>query len=455
MKKDCEKTIEDVSNMKNKYNNINEKMKDINKALSGNISFEQIQEDILFRVKVNQKIDDFEQKFRVVLGDYDADDNEIEDKKRNKIKFLTNDREKNKSILKKNKNDKLFNLIEINKRINQYQNSKVSISDYETKNEENKKYIDKLEKKIDNLSSILYGHNDSEKEKTGENNNNNYLFPTKNEFENYKKKTDKEIDKIWDKIEDLNKQYEDLFNQLKDKSTLNDLDSMKNLILEKTEELFLAMKNKNKISDNRSLEILQNNFKKLLELLAEKEDEDKWSITKRSLGNYACASCENFLGKLKDDSDKYIHWKKLPLKEKLVDNNGTRRLYKIGNGYSRLLKMINFDNNGIPLLNPFEKMNEYVNTSTSNENSKRKDTKKNFNKSDYKNGGAADGLSKDNRKTTIHIIKKRNKLPDIKVTNSTDHFENVKKMNNSTSSFNFMSPKFTRNMRKSYYKFDL
>ena len=92
MKKDCEKTIEDVSNMKNKYNNINEKMKDINKALSGNISFEQIQEDILFRVKVNQKIDDFEQKFRVVLGDYDADDNEIEDKKRNKIKFLTNDR---------------------------------------------------------------------------------------------------------------------------------------------------------------------------------------------------------------------------------------------------------------------------------------------------------------------------------------------------------------------------
>ena len=230
---------------------------------------------------------------------------------------------------------------------------------------------------------------------------------------------------------------------------------MKNLILEKTEELFLAMKNKNKISDNRSLEILQNNFKKLLELLAEKEDEDKWSITKRSLGNYACASCENFLGKLKDDSDKYIHWKKSPLKEKLVDNNGTRRLYKIGNGYSRLLKMINFDNNGIPLLNPFEKMNEYVNTSTSNENSKRKDTKKNFNKSDYKNSSTTDNLSKDNRKTTIHIIKKRNKLPDIKVTNSTYHFENVKKMNNSTSSFNFMSPKFTRNMRKSYYKFDL
>ena len=41
-----------------------------------------------------------------------------------------------------------------------------------------------------NLSSILYGYNDSEKDKTGENNNNNYLFPTKNEFENYKKKTE-------------------------------------------------------------------------------------------------------------------------------------------------------------------------------------------------------------------------------------------------------------------------
>jgi hypothetical protein len=101
MKKDCVKTIEDVNNMKNKYTNINEKMKDINKDLSGNISFEQIQEDILFRVKVNQEIDDFEQKFRVVLGDYNVDDNEIEDKKRNKIKFLNNDIEKNKSILKK------------------------------------------------------------------------------------------------------------------------------------------------------------------------------------------------------------------------------------------------------------------------------------------------------------------------------------------------------------------
>jgi hypothetical protein len=40
------------------------------------------------------------------LVKYNAKDNKIKNKKRNKIKFLKNEIEKNKSILKKNKNDK-------------------------------------------------------------------------------------------------------------------------------------------------------------------------------------------------------------------------------------------------------------------------------------------------------------------------------------------------------------
>ena len=462
MKKTFQQTYEDVNSIKNRYSTINDKMKDINKIIGGNTSFEQIQEDNEFKLIMREKMRNIDKKFKVVLGDLDVDENEMDENNYNE-----NEKSKNKN----SKKNKIFNLVEMSKRINQYQFTKVNASEFELKQEENKKSINELEKKLNDILTSLYGDNNDENINSNNNiiNNNNaehtgnknFLFTTKNEFEKYKTKTDEEINKIWEKISNLNKQYEEIFNKIKDNCTLNDLDAMKNVILEKTKELFLTMKNRD--IDNTSLQTLQKNFKKLLKLLADKEEKENWLLAKKPIGNYSCASCENYLGNLKDDTDKHIHWKKLPIKIKDKDSNDN--IYKIGNGYSRLLRMINFDSNGIPSLNPFENVSEHIKSipTNMNENSKSKEHN-DLNKSGYNQSFhniTSKYFSKEknetiNLKTRNKLDKSERRLPNIIISNSTDYFDKSgKKISPSMSSFNFMSPRLTKNHRKNYYKYDI
>ena len=462
MKKTFQQTYEDVNSIKNRYSTINDKMKDINKIIGGNTSFEQIQEDNEFKLIMREKMRNIDKKFKVVLGDLDVDENEMDENNYNE-----NEKSKNKN----SKKNKIFNLVEMSKRINQYQFTKVNASEFELKQEENKKSINELEKKLNDILTSLYGDNNDENINSNNNiiNNNNaehtgnknFLFTTKNEFEKYKTKTDEEINKIWEKISNLNKQYEEIFNKIKDNCTLNDLDAMKNVILEKTKELFLTMKNKD--IDNTSLQTLQKNFKKLLKLLADKEEKENWLLAKKPIGNYSCASCENYLGNLKDDTDKHIHWKKLPIKIKNKESNDN--IYKIGNGYSRLLRMINFDSNGIPSLNPFENVSEHIKSipTNMNENSKSKEHN-DLNKSGYNQSFhniTSKYFSKEknetiNLKTRNKLDKSERRLPNIIISNSTDYFDKSgKKISPSMSSFNFMSPRLKKNHRKNYYKYEI
>ena len=462
MKKTFQQTYEDVNSIKNRYSTINDKMKDINKIIGGNTSFEQIQEDNEFKLIMREKMRNIDKKFKVVLGDLDVDENEMDENNYNE-----NEKSKNKN----SKKNKIFNLVEMSKRINQYQFTKVNASEFELKQEENKKSINELEKKLNDILTSLYGDNNDENINSNNNiiNNNNaehtgnknFLFTTKNEFEKYKTKTDEEINEIWGKISGLGEQYEEIFNKIKDNCTLNDLDAMKNVILEKTKELFLTMKNKD--IDNTSLQTLQKDFKKLLKLLADKEEKENWLLAKKPIGNYSCASCENYLGNLKDDTDKHIHWKKLPIKIKNKESNDN--IYKIGNGYSRLLRMINFDSNGIPSLNPFENVSEHIKSipTNMNENSKSKEHN-DLNKSGYNQSFhniTSKYFSKEknetiNLKTRNKLDKSERRLPNIIISNSTDYFDKSgKKINPSMSSFNFMSPRLTKNHRKNYYKYDI
>ena len=470
MKKSLENTTEFVNHIQGDYSNINDKMIEMNRGMSGIISFEQIQEIVEFKDKVKEKMEDYDNKFHVVLGDFQMNENENDIKANYKNKISNNDTKiDNEKNNKKDRKGRILNLFEINKRIIQCQDSKVNSSEFNLKNEQYKNDINKLNGKINDLLSNIYGINGDELEKSGDYvNNKSFSFVSKNEFDDYKAKTDEELKKIYEKIEELNKLYEKLFNQMKDKCTLNDLDQMKNLILENTQELFKGMKNKNVDTSNSSIEILQKNFKQLLELLAEKEERDRWLLARKNLGGYICASCENYLGILKDDTNRHIHWKKLPFKIK--GNDSTDKLYKIGNGYSRLLRMINFDINGIPTLNPLEyKSNEYTHNTSSNVNNDN-NTKRNNNslnksgiqQSNYEITTNNNNNTKEDNKTSISVLKSRNqldnkekKLPKVNIRNSTEYFEKIgKKMNNSVSSFNFISPRLTKNLRNNHYKFD-
>ena len=441
MRKIVEKTNEDISKIKEKYTNINDKMKDVNVFMNGSASFEHVQGDVEFRELTKKKLEDFDNKFKFVLGDFNFEGDEIIENV-DKIKIIGNntENEKNKNL----KKDKLLNLVEINKKLIQYQRTKVNVKDFESKNEENKKKTNEIKEKLNDVLKNLYGTNEIEKI-DGFFKDKNILFASKSEFDQYKAQTDEELK--------LNIQYEELFNKMKDQCTINDLDAMKNLILEKTEELFMNMKNKN--VENTQIQILQKNFKKLVELLAEKEEKENFLNSKKNAGGHTCASCEEYLGTLKDDSDRHIHWKKLPLKIK--ENENKFKLYKFGNGYSRFLRMINFDSNGNASLRPFDNVNEFFNNTSSNINEMAKSNNQN-NSLDISNN-----ITKENEKTSNNLLKSRNKfekieneLPSIKVGNSNDNFDKTnKKMSSSTSSFKFMSPKITRNNKKKAYKYDL
>ena len=137
MKKTFQQTYEDVNSIKNRYSTINDKMKDINKIIGGNTSFEQIQEDNEFKLIMREKMRNIDKKFKVVLGDLDIEENELDE---------NNNNEKSKN--KNSKKNKIFNLVEMSKRINQYQFTKVNASEFELKQEENKKSINDLEKNL-------------------------------------------------------------------------------------------------------------------------------------------------------------------------------------------------------------------------------------------------------------------------------------------------------------------
>jgi hypothetical protein len=115
MKKTFQQTYEDVNSIKNRYSTINDKMKDINKIIGGNTSFEQIQEDNEFKLIMREKMRNIDKKFKVVLGDLDVDENEMDENNYNE-----NEKSKNKN----SKKNKIFNLVEMSKRINQYQFTK-------------------------------------------------------------------------------------------------------------------------------------------------------------------------------------------------------------------------------------------------------------------------------------------------------------------------------------------
>ena len=195
------------------------------------------------------------------------------------------------------------------------------------------------------------------------------------------------------------------------------------------------MQNKKYSHNSTILEILQEQFRKLLELLSQREDQESINrlITKKPMSGYSCASCDTYLGELKNDQNKFVNWKKMPLKEKEIKEE---QFFKVGNGYSRLLNMINFDKDGKMTLNPFVNNNNndgststisYKNKSTSSNDLNRPSPKDRViysvrNKREY---------SKEKNKT-IDMNKSINeenisdkKLPIIKPSMSIDNYEKL------------------------------
>ena len=222
-------------------------------------------------------------------------------------------------------------------------------------------------------------------------------------FQDYVKRNNKDKDKLERNIDELRRLFKDILEAFNKKADEKDLRDFELLLNNKLEELKLMSGKKfaDKIETGKNLKYLDTQIKFIFDLLNKKNERNDWLIAKKPIGGHACASCESYLGDLKEN-DEYIAWNKYPHREH--DKN-----YRIGNGFSRMLNMLNLD-----VKNTFEgiKENNYdsdndhitfdkkrlmtspVNNTISTQNNTRTNKNNNFNRSALNNFGQSNALPK-------------------------------------------------------------
>ena len=89
----------------------------------------------------------------------------------------------------------------------------------------------------------------------------------------------------------------------------------------------------------KNIKYLDQQIKHIINIYIKKNDKaENWLLAKKPLNANLCASCESYIGDLKDNN-MYVPWNKYPMR----DPND--KLYKYGSGFSKMLQMIQVDEN--------------------------------------------------------------------------------------------------------------
>ena len=234
--------------------------------------------------------------------------------------------------------------IEVSKLSNNLSKLKEELNDFiSDKTDHNN--LNSLMKKVEIISAIAFKtqetQEDFEKEKKRLQNFDPKKFVILDSYEDFKNN----ISKLFSSFE---KDFQEIKNQLIDinakslgnKASVRDLKSLEDNLLLKIDELFNIIKEKfvEKSMIIKNNKIIELKMKQMIEDNKKSEKNDTWLLSKKPIG-HLCASCENYLGDLKDNSTntKYIPWNKYPTKDHMD------KLYRIGAGFSKMLKIISPD----------------------------------------------------------------------------------------------------------------
>ena len=269
-----------------------------------------------------------------------------------------------------------------------------------------REYVSVINRKCENLilQNISSNKNDEESENNHAQKN---LFLSK--LDDYVETTVfaefiKEESKIKEKFKkdmDNHKHFnEEIIETLKKAASIQDLKSLEDYLV----DLFEEFKDKaykyfpRKSDVNKNLRALEFQIKQLYDLIIKKDERtDNWMLAKKPIGGFSCASCENYLGDLKENDEK-VFWNQFP-----EHDNKDININRIGNGFSRILNMINVksenqnnDDNNILLFKSDIDKPDYGQILN-------KDNKKDLEINEIKN------KEKNNFNSTQYTIKKRNK----------------------------------------------
>ena len=172
--------------------------------------------------------------------------------------------------------------------------------------------------------------------------NENIFDPTRyldvNSFNDFIKSYKKDLEKIDRNIDDVRRLIANMTEVIKTKVNAEDMKSFENLMNNKLEEIKLLFTRKfaDKIDTSKNFKYLDAQIKHITHICMKRNDKNEsWLIAKKPIGGYSCASCEAYIGDLKEKSD-YLVWNKYPNREK-------EQNYRLGNGFSHILNMLNID----------------------------------------------------------------------------------------------------------------
>ena len=202
-------------------------------------------------------------------------------------------------------------------------------------------------------------------------------------FHEYLIDDNREKEKIKKDIDNYKQFKEETLETLKKTATLQDLKNLEvyfeDLFDEFKGKLFKLCPKKSEIT--KAIKSMDLQLKTVYELIFKKEEKNEnWLLAKKPLGGHICASCENYIGDLKETDEK-VFWNQFP---EYNSNFKEVNVNKIGNGFSRILNLVNINNENND--------NFYEGKTLSNEDKNFKKEKKEkinlniFNKTGYKSG---------------------------------------------------------------------
>ena len=426
--KELEKTKKDLNLHKENMNILSNKYeKEINKT----------GED---KSIINDRIRNLEKKINLLLGDISPKELENEDELRKKRAA--------------EENKKKAEIIQINKKLAQLDSNKIDTAIFDMKTDKFLTQLDEFKNKLNELIFSIYGYTGDQYEIPK-----NIKFVKEDEYIKHKLNMEYELGRLWAEIKKLKEMIDAIKENIKGNCKLKDIETNNNYILQKMDELLEGLNKKFvlKSENSNAFKNLEDQFRRIILLLATKieHENNNWLLAKKPISGYSCAACESYIGDLKEEKDdKYLTWKKLPLREREKESE-QEKLYRLGNGYSHILKMVGVDPSGNFSLNPNSNKELKMLFPGNNEMNK---TKEGF---DIKIKKNIIFPRAESAKKTYHVIKTKNKegkLPMIKGnTLSMDDFDKIIENPNNTLSpnDNKISPTITRILKKSNSKLNL
>ena len=308
-----------------------------------------------------EKLKDFTDRINIEIKTLRNKDEELENKiqelmtfpelKKVNDKIKAMEQELEGSATKEDTKHILEQLDKFNQELNKYKSIISNQKEMNIKTREDmlrlKEEFDEIKQDFSSLNNLL--ENNSLNKLIENINNITDKFVEKSLYENDMKLINKKISKLQMDVNEHNRNFAELMPKLEGILDINEFNKLKKNVED------LMSKSGNLVSSNKSLdtqEIIKNIksmeaqvkiFMKKLENESEKEKErinDNCILASRPVGGFKCASCETYIGDIKENNI-YLPWNKY---------HGQDRPYRLGSSFSRILQGLNIEQNYNPFL---------------------------------------------------------------------------------------------------------